>query len=450
MSWFHRQEYLDAYMADSNWKKLIHMVPSLLCKWNACLDQVEDSEEYFQRLCDRIGPHHTASYTWEEETMQQDWLEDVTVMDTLDVKDDKAPGKASIQLELAQSEVQSDILPGSAAWISFGLKLEEQQIELLKHVRSLEKSPTVEQQLSLQEKHCHLQTRIDSFTCCGVEYLQDSPSLSSNNLDAEWLDTDEDVDDAIPSTLSTSDIPVIVDATYAEQQCIPLPSSYGKEHCANIIRRMAQCELSLREGQANDALHLLCVTIAHSSFIFRSCVRKNSPKTNYAKCLRSYGNAHAVQMSIDNAAKVYSSAHKAMVILGTGDALLQQFKVLTRADLAASTAVANSNEAGQGKKKLSWIWHKMSENDDPVFVTEMYRVNWLRAKSRRDRWAEEKTLLQSELECTHRYFLYHMEQWKTRSLNTTAGFECYALQQAYMWHNFARQAEGALNVIKGQ
>ncbi|KAK7678330.1 hypothetical protein QCA50_018678 [Cerrena zonata] len=451
MSWFHRQEYLDAHMADSNWRKLVRMVPSIMRKWKACLDQVEDSEEYFQQLCRRVGPELTAQYTLEEEQLQHERLSNVSVMDSVDVKDGAAPGKADVQLTLAASELQSDISPGSAAWISLGLKLEEQQIELMKHVRSLGTKPTVEQQLSLQERRRRLQARLDAFTRRGSEYLGELVTLPSNTLDDEWFDVNDDDDMAIPSTMNASDVPVVVETTFPEQQSLPLPSSYGKEKCSGPLHRIASCELQLREGQANDALHLLRVAIAHKSFIYRSRIRNNAPTTNYAKRLRSYGDAHAIQMSIDNAAKIYTTARKAMVMLGACDDLLDQFQLLKREDLTASTAVANSNEAGQGKQKLSWIWHTTSRTgtDDPVFVTEMFRVNWLRAKSRRDRWAEEKVLLQSELTWTHRFFTHRAEQWTKRSMHTTPGHSCHASRQANTWRNFAREANRALRVVNG-
>lgn len=122
------------------------LVPSILRKWKACVDQVQDTEEYYQQLCARVGSERVTQYTAEEARMQIDRDHTVEVMDSIDVKNDKgvfyysdpqlwphsvysAPGKAKVQLELAEAEsdMNSAILPGSAAWIAFGLKLEEQQ-----------------------------------------------------------------------------------------------------------------------------------------------------------------------------------------------------------------------------------------------------------------------------------------------------------------------------------
>ena len=75
-------------------------------------------------------------------------------------------------------------------------------------------------------------------------------------------------------------------------------------------------------------------------------------------------------MTISHAAKIYTTARRAMVSLAVTSQIPREFQVLTKEDLVASTAVANSNESGQGKKPLSWIWHSMSDRNDPEFVTE--------------------------------------------------------------------------------
>lgn len=75
------------------------------------------------------------------------------------------------------------------------------------------------------------------------------------------------------------------------------------------------------------------------------------------------------------------------------------------------------------------------------------RVNWLRAKSRRDRWREEKILLRSEMGWTKTYFKHHEFAWLDRSRSTTVGAECYALKQAYNWRRLAHLAQKALDVM---
>ena len=73
------------------------------------------------------------------------------------------------------------------------------------------------------------------------------------------------------------------------------------------------------------------------------------------------------------------------------------------------------------------------------------RVNWLRAKSRRDRWREENVLLKSELEWSWRFFLHQEGKWRERSTFALGGWRCYALKQVYTWKYFA---ESVTDVMK--
>lgn len=263
--------------------------------------------------------------------------------------------------------------------------------------------------------------------------------------------------------MSRAEVPIVVDGLHAENQAIPLPSSFGADNCAGPLKALAKSELQLRIGQANDALHLLRVAIAQKSFIYRSTIRPNAPTTNYSKRLRSYGDARAVQKSIDSAAKIYATARKAMVVLGATGELLSEFQVLKREDLVASTAVANPNERQQAKKPLSWIWHQLSDSEDPTFVQEstvlpliidvsslmpliVLRVNWMRAKSRRDRWVEEKTLLRCEMGWVRNFFARQVVLWKARASNCSPGHTCYAYKQVHLWEQFLAQAQNALQV----
>ncbi|KAK7680044.1 hypothetical protein QCA50_016990 [Cerrena zonata] len=454
MSWYHRQEYLDCHMADSNWKKLTRMVPTLLRKWYACGDQVSDSEEYFSQLSLHVGPARVAEWTKDEDRMQSQRDQNVEVMDEFDVEDDKvifdllvAPGKATVQRELAENEHDLNIPLGCSAWIALGLKLEEQQLEILNQVRKMDARASYDRQVSLQAKRRRLQTKIDSFVSQSEGFLGECDEVPQTIIDAEWSNEDEVTDDPVDAGVhSTDDIPNC-EPVLPELISLPLPSSFPRDHRRGRLREVSLCELRLRQGQANDSLHNLRVAIAHRSFIFRSRIRKNSPTTGYSMRLRSYGDAHAIQMTIDHAAKVYRTTRTAMMLLGADDKILSTYKVLLKEDLASSTAVAEPNARGQSRVKLSWIWQTTSHSNNPEFLTEMLRVNWLRAKSRRDRWKEEKVLLRSELSWTMNYFTHNVNTWIDRSIDATPGIRCYALKQAITWQRFAHLAQKALTAI---
>jgi hypothetical protein len=78
------------------------------------------------------------------------------------------------------------------------------------------------------------------------------------------------------------------------------------------------------------------------------------------------------------------------------------------------------------------------------WTTLVYRVNWLRAKARFNRWDEEDRMVRSEMRWTILYFLHQQEVWKKRAEKSIEcdkrGHRAYALKQADMWGKFA--AEG--------
>ena len=160
-----------------------------------------------------------------------------------------------------------------------------------------------------------------------------------------------------------------------------------------------------------------------------------------------------------------------MDTLGASPEILLQYQVLTKSDIVASTAVADPNAPGQRNKALSWIWRmKESGATDPKWLDEcmltagypnvscftiadipvVYRVNWLRAKSRRDRWEEELQLVGSELLWTSLYFRKRSAEWINRATSVVEDrplLSYYALKQSHNWGLLEQQAERALNKL---
>ena len=64
-------------------------VPSLARKWRACLDQVEDSDDYFKHLSVHVGAQKTEQWTRDEQRMQANRSANVEVMDEFDVREEK-------------------------------------------------------------------------------------------------------------------------------------------------------------------------------------------------------------------------------------------------------------------------------------------------------------------------------------------------------------------------
>ncbi|KAI6039578.1 hypothetical protein EDC04DRAFT_2568262, partial [Pisolithus marmoratus] len=71
----------------------------------------------------------------------------------------------------------------------------------------------------------------------------------------------------------------------------------------------------------------------------------------------------------------------------------------------------------------------------------VYRINWLKARARRDRWVEEVSLVRHEMLWTVLWFEYQQSIWEKRALHSVnEGKEAYANKQIGLWSDFAKTA----------
>ncbi|KAI5987803.1 hypothetical protein EDC04DRAFT_2588969, partial [Pisolithus marmoratus] len=71
----------------------------------------------------------------------------------------------------------------------------------------------------------------------------------------------------------------------------------------------------------------------------------------------------------------------------------------------------------------------------------VYRINWLKARARRDRWKEEVLLVRHEMLWTSLWFKHHKNIWEKRALQSTEpGKEAYANKQIGLWSDFDKKA----------
>ncbi|KAG2111729.1 uncharacterized protein F5147DRAFT_651355 [Suillus discolor] len=116
---------------------------------------------------------------------------------------------------------------------------------------------------------------------------------------------------------------------------------------------------------------------------------------------------------------------------------LELQKALKAEDLIVSKEVTEENRHGQGSDRLAWFWRINSAEDSQ----KIYRVNWLKAKARYDRWSEELKLVQHEMCWTVQWFQNQESEWRARADESIKnGHRAYAEKQASMWAEFA--AEG--------
>jgi len=65
-------------------------------------------------------------------------------------------------------------------------------------------------------------------------------------------------------------------------------------------------------------------------------------------------------------------------------------------------------------------------------------VNWLRARAKQHRWAEELALTKNEIEWVTRFFFYRSKQWSqwgATLVSPSAGQSAYVEKQMAMWED---------------
>ena len=79
----------------------------------------------------------------------------------------------------------------------------------------------------------------------------------------------------------------------------------------------------------------------------------------------------------------------------------------------------------------------------------VYRVNWLHAKARKERWQEEMELVVSEMSWTVNCFKYHEGGWEKRAKEAKGlGETAYAWKQKSMWEKWVKSAKDAFGTFQ--
>jgi hypothetical protein len=234
-----------------------------------------------------------------------------------------------------------------------------------------------------------------------------------------------------------------------------LPSSYNTNTTAHPLR---QAELALRVKQATRYLAALRDAIAQKSFQY-SHVMRAAP----SKGTRTRSRTVIIRITdhISQYSKIYCRARAALIRLGADETTLTKFKVLTRDDVKASTAILDPNIPGSSSIRLSWIWEtgpRISGSAPDAMrecrqlfgyrqlvltCPEVQRVHWIRARAQKSRWEEELLLVRYEMDWTTRSFLHKAQEWQDRfeEPNVDPGPKAYAARQSSQWRHVACDAD---------
>ncbi|KAG2094376.1 uncharacterized protein F5147DRAFT_763866 [Suillus discolor] len=389
MSSPHRKECLDYQMNDSNFCKMIRMKRTLCRKYKLARNGISESGKAFDRLDEAAPSHLKTEWLARERIAQSSRLNDPSAMDEYEINIKKAPSKKEIELRLLEE----------------GLAIEEAQIALLIEVRRIGRRSTETQRLDIARQRDRLQGQIDGFARSALTHLGEGFDADDEpeDLNVDILDDlDDDPADFTETSHTWTNSP--------ELTVIPLPSNLGVDRCRRCMAEdLIPLEMSLREGQANDALHNLRIYLCNKAILFRTTVRQAKSQ---ALKTRAWSQVTSVQQAVSLHASIYTKTRKQMMKLEPGQDQLQKYKPLLREQLKISTAVGDPNARGQRNESLAWFWSVEVDlgGPDQSWNEEFYRVHWLRAKALRDRWREEMILVKLEMDWTSTQWGDHMQE----------------------------------------
>ncbi|KAH6867699.1 hypothetical protein BKA70DRAFT_1379996 [Coprinopsis sp. MPI-PUGE-AT-0042] len=427
-------ETLDALINDSNWKKMLNLVPWVAVMFEKSYNSAKTAQEDFELLNKTASEDQRARWKDQLDGAMRDRVDDVQAMDILTVSLDKSPSRAKVQHDLMQRELNKGSGLGVTLWLSLGIKIQEAQMQLKVFIRALPRVALRTDLQILEVSRKREQIQMDNITFCeSAQRL--FPSVKFDEYTCfNPPETNPEIENAEPEAEGTSlfsDNPFIDTERDAEDLDIPLPSSFDElpPSLSNALHK----EAALRIVQANDALEGVRSDIGHKSFLYRSNIRLADGKK---QCTRGYAAVKATDKSMRHHIRMYNQAVWALKRIGADAAVLEGFRPITGRDTKAITAIYKPNAIGQSQTTLSWIWTVgvQAGGADSPYLEELYRVNWLKAKCRAERWQEEHILLRSEMDWICNFYKHKEHQCEEWARDAMGGQKAYAHRQADMWN----------------
>ncbi|KAJ7062990.1 hypothetical protein B0H15DRAFT_794749 [Mycena belliarum] len=238
-----------------------------------------------------------------------------------------------------------------------------------------------------------------------------------------------------------------------------LPADVRAEGCKEGLPEM---EGRLREGQCTDALCKLRTQLHSKRHMITF---RDTNVVGQRKATRAYTLLERIGEGVDKMAAKYRRGRAALIAL-RGAEECSSWKELKPADIeldeeregdagarrklgriGSSKWRRNGPAISSKKKHLSWIWTAGGgPGVDEAALHDSVRVEWSKAKARKERWEEEVLLLREEMKRVLRFLRWRSGWWEVRrsmrqtnvSPELAAGLTAYAARQAALTREIAR------------
>ncbi|KIO09152.1 hypothetical protein M404DRAFT_22344 [Pisolithus tinctorius Marx 270] len=360
-------------------------------------------------------------------------------MDVFKVQMKKAPTVHAIKLELLENTSNVGIQLSIGSWLAQGLQLEEASITLrIDHHHVSAHAPELKR-LAIARQIERLSSEqsvfiADGAVYFGVQHEVGGISPAKHGRDGSMDDplgiSGKCTSDPDEPNDSTDRSPTTDAADLVGSMSLPLPSNLGINQCiASGLDSIQEIKLKLQIGQANDTLHGLWLALVDKVVVFQNVVWQAK---SYAMKTQAWDMIHTINSAVRKQATIYKQCQAAMVSLGATEETLSRFQEMQKSHLTVSTAAISQNAHDHQGSQLPWFWSidMPRDTESITWMSEFYRIHWLRAKVVQDCWTEEQELLMAKFQWTLNFFTHQAAQWRIfQSKCEAVGPTCYAAKQ---------------------
>ncbi|KAF7969176.1 hypothetical protein HWV62_28190 [Athelia sp. TMB] len=466
-----RREIYDDFMRDSNWKKTINigMLYSALLTLNKKFDRAEeglaDTTEGFERVNQGLSDALVKKWRKAEKLAME---KRGKYLKCYDVRHVKAATLAEIQMEYLNGKKGKDVADGSVAWLAEAIAIEAAQDKFSTDTRRLLGThATIPTKTAFAHRQSRLLARVRKFqrealTILGVEDEKSlalrlgGENLAQINLDlddggwGELIDMELDPESpGSPELISPEEEDLEErgpDEVRPDRSILLVPSAISSLVIARLgLDHLAEVELEMRKGQANDSLEGLMLALCTQGLLLRTTVRNaDGTKTK----TRAFNEVTKVRREVETHVRSYRRARKAILALSRDPELAKQYQPIGQNDLKTAD-ITDERRLGQSRDTLAWFWQIGAEKAEKhEWTEEFYRVSWLRAKARKDRWSEEKIMVSHEMLFVILFHEREAKVWKRRARKSSgSGAKVFAHKRMLVSE---RRAEDARRGFAGK
>ncbi|KAI6120115.1 hypothetical protein EDD16DRAFT_1519066 [Pisolithus croceorrhizus] len=424
MTQAHRQEVYNDHMRDSNWKKLVGLVPSLLKKYktsNKCLEEINQA---YEQLTAVLDPDRVSG--WELDALRAE-ADRGEALDIYLLKGDKAPTFHEVQLQLMKNPMTPFGSGGSVAWLAEGISIEDSQDQLRPELQQLPNPMSTSQEVKISVKRQKLSARIEKFHSNGQTYFKINGAFTPQD-DPEFCGKEEEEEEEDREFWGEDDgyweVPgEEVEELASELMSIWMPSSIGSAKLTELgLVDLLKEERELRIGQANDCLDQLRTDLGNKAMLYQ----------------QNFCTANSTREGTRTKKEIQKVVARINKHIRGPDRPFSGWTPMLTWQKSIKKSCPMILQFGQGTSKLAWFW--MMEGEQSQLSLQGGGL-MEESRARRDRWKEEVSLVRHEMLWTCLWFEYHKDMWEKRALQSTEpGKEAYAKKQMGLWNDFAKKA----------